>query len=165
MISAFKARQRGFTMIEMLFTAFILAIGILGLGALQVMALKTNANGRTFETAIAVGNRILDAAANESRVSWNNMLATTPATLPAAVYLNPAAGTTTEYYDFAGTLLGSGAAAPAGTIFTAVTTSTAGLAVSAAQGGRTTIVRVVVSFNDAPTHVRTVTLQRSLKSA
>jgi hypothetical protein len=62
-------------------------------------------------------------------------------------------------------LLGSGSSAAAGTLYTVDTLSTPGLAVSPAQGGRTTTVQVTVTFSDAPTHQRHVVLQRSVKSA
>lgn len=163
--TASKGRQGGFSMIELLIAAVILAVGILGLTSLQVMAVKTNTGTRALNTAVDIGNQILDNAATESRLSWNNLLAASPQTLPSAVYLNPTTGARTEFYDQSGLLLGNGTTAPTGTVFTVVTTSTAGIAMGSTDGGRTTTVQVVVRFNDTPTHQRTVTLSRSVKSA
>lgn len=160
-----RRRERGFSLAELLVTAFIMAVGLLGLTVLQTMAVRSGGWARSQDTAIVIAGRILDAAAAEGRLSWNNLAAGSAAALPATVYLQTGGGTVTEYYGQSGNLLGAGGAAAAGTIFTAVTTSTPGLAVAAALGGRTTLVQVTVTFKDAPTHTRTVVLQRSLKSA
>jgi Tfp pilus assembly protein PilV len=151
-------------MVELLLTAAILAIGILGLSALQAMSVRSAGSTRSVETAVGIANRILDAAATESRLSWNNLQAATTATLPTAVYLIPGA-TLTEYYGADGNLLGSGGTPAANTIFTAVTTGTAGLAGANALAGRTSLIQVTVTFQETPTRQRRVTLQRSLKSA
>lgn len=53
-------RQAGFSMIEMLMAAFILAIGILGLTALQTMSVKAATGSRGLNTAVLVAERVMD---------------------------------------------------------------------------------------------------------
>ena len=65
--------QAGFSMVEMLMAAFIMAVGILGLSALQVMALKSTRGSRSLSTAILVAEQILDRAELEGRLSWLNL--------------------------------------------------------------------------------------------
>ncbi|MEI6593017.1 MAG: prepilin-type N-terminal cleavage/methylation domain-containing protein [Holophagaceae bacterium] len=67
------ATQAGFSMVEMLMAAFIMAVGILGLSALQVMALKATRGSRSLSTAILVAEQILDRAELEGRLSWLNL--------------------------------------------------------------------------------------------
>jgi len=62
--------QAGFSMIEMLATAFIMAVGILGLTVLQTMALKATRGGRSLGTALLVAEQVLDQAEREGRLSW-----------------------------------------------------------------------------------------------
>ena len=68
-----SAAQAGFSMVEMLMAAFIMAVGILGLSALQVMALKSTRGSRSLSTAILVAEQILDRAELEGRLSWLNL--------------------------------------------------------------------------------------------
>jgi len=68
-----RPRQAGFSMIEMLMTAFILAIGILGLSLLQVMSLRAARGGRSLTTAVLVAEHVMDEAELEGRLSWLNV--------------------------------------------------------------------------------------------
>jgi prepilin-type N-terminal cleavage/methylation domain-containing protein len=68
-----RKAQTGFSMIEMLMTAFILAIGILGLSMLQVMSLKASRGSRSLTTAVQVGEKVMDQIEMEGRVSWLNI--------------------------------------------------------------------------------------------
>lgn len=68
-------------MVEFLVAAFILAIGLLGLIALQVGAVAQAANGRGRITATYVANQILQQAQMEGQYSY--FAKTTSATLPA----------------------------------------------------------------------------------
>lgn len=65
--------QVGFSMVEMLMTAFVMAIGILGLTMLQVLALKGSRGGRSLSTAVAVGEHVMDNVEMEGRLSWLNV--------------------------------------------------------------------------------------------
>ncbi len=67
-----RTRQSGFSMVEMLLTAFILAIGILGLSMLQVMSLRGSRGGRSLGTAVLVAEAVMDRAEMEGRLSWLN---------------------------------------------------------------------------------------------
>ena len=69
-----KARgsQAGFSMIEMLMTAFVLAVGLLGLCMLQTMALRGGRGSRSLTTAVHVATAVLDQVEMEGRLSWLN---------------------------------------------------------------------------------------------
>ena len=76
-----RRQQGGFSMVEFLVAAFILAIGLLGLIALQVGAVAQAANGRGRITATYVANQVLQQAQMEGQYSY--FAKTTAATLPA----------------------------------------------------------------------------------
>jgi prepilin-type N-terminal cleavage/methylation domain-containing protein len=83
--------QQGFSMVEMLMTAFILAVGIMGLTMLQVMALKGARGGRSLGTAVQVGEMVMDQIEMEGRLSWLNLTATplgAPTALATLQYIN-----------------------------------------------------------------------------
>jgi Tfp pilus assembly protein PilV len=60
-------------MVEMLMTAFIMAVGILGLTMLLVMSLKGSRGGRSLSTAVLVAEHVMDRAEMEGRLSWLNV--------------------------------------------------------------------------------------------
>lgn len=68
-----RKAQSGFSMIEMLMAAFILAIGILGLTMLQVMSLRAASGSRNLSTAVQVAERIMDQIEMEGRLTWLNV--------------------------------------------------------------------------------------------
>jgi Tfp pilus assembly protein PilV len=76
-----RRRQGGFSMVEFLVAAFILAIGLLGLIALQVGAVVQAANGRGRITATYVANQVLQQAQMEGQYTY--FAKATGATLPA----------------------------------------------------------------------------------
>ena len=57
----------------MLMTAFILAVGILGLTMLQVMSMQSSKGGRNLTTAVQVADRVMDQVEMEGRLSWLNI--------------------------------------------------------------------------------------------
>jgi len=65
--------QRGFSLVEMLMTAFILAVGVMGLTLLQVMSLKGARGGKSLATAIQVGEAVMDRIEMEGRLTWLNI--------------------------------------------------------------------------------------------
>ena len=67
--------QAGFSMIEMLMTAFILAIGLLGLCMLQTMSLRGSRGSRSLTTAVHVATAVLDQVDMQGRISWLNVIA------------------------------------------------------------------------------------------
>jgi len=86
-----RKAQRGFSIVEMLMTAFILAIGIMGLMLLQVMALKGARGGKSLTTAVQVGETVMDQIEMEGRLSWLNLTATqliAPGALPNLRFVN-----------------------------------------------------------------------------
>ncbi len=65
------SRQSGFTLVELLMTALIFGIGLLGLAALQVSTLRSNSGGRNRVTATALAEGCLSAAQAEGSLSWS----------------------------------------------------------------------------------------------
>jgi hypothetical protein len=93
-------------MVEMLMTAFILAVGIMGLTLLQVMSLRGARGGRSLSTAVQVGEMVMDQIEMEGRLSWLNITASkfaAPAALTTLRYVNqvPAALPTATSAPFA----------------------------------------------------------------
>ena len=99
-----RARQRprtggqaGFSMIEMLMTAFILAVGLLGLCMLQTLSLRASRGSRSLNTAVQVASGVMDRVEMEGRLSWLNItdnpaVAPTIANLPNLLYIPLALG-------------------------------------------------------------------------
>jgi hypothetical protein len=59
-----------FTMVEFLLAAFILAVGLLGLGALQVATVAGGGGSRTRMAAAALGNNVLERVLAEARLVY-----------------------------------------------------------------------------------------------
>jgi prepilin-type N-terminal cleavage/methylation domain-containing protein len=68
-----KWRQSGFSLIEMLVAATILAVGILGLAMLQAMALRASRGSSNMVMAARLADHIMDSAELEGRLSWLNI--------------------------------------------------------------------------------------------
>jgi prepilin-type N-terminal cleavage/methylation domain-containing protein len=65
------SRQQGFSLIELLVTALIFGIGMLGLAALQVSTVRSNSGGRNRFTATALAEGCLSAIQAEGSTSWS----------------------------------------------------------------------------------------------
>lgn len=157
-------REAGFTMVELLIAAAILAVGILGLTMLQTFALSSGGGSANQMVAIQVAEQVLDQVENVGRNSvfctHNNF--TVPAPAP-----NYWGGPITQTFTNAGT-----AGAPA--FYTAVITpiTAAGAAnpgvVNPIQGiGGVAQVKVVVSWSEqlkatGALSTRSVTLYRRI---
>lgn len=164
--------QVGFSMVEMLMTAFIMAIGILGLTALQVMSLKASRGSRSLTTAVLVGEDVMDRAEMEGRLSWlnitdTNRAAPTLADIPTLKYVTIAAGTPlVETFNSKGGIPNPASTDPAEQVpFFTVTTSRQPFV--AAATGRVSDITVQVQFSDAVDQtnaplVRTITLTRRI---
>jgi len=166
--------QAGFSMIEMLMTAFILAIGLLGLCMLQTMSLRTTRGSKTLATAVNVSEGVMDKVELEGRLSWLNLTytnATAPTLgdLPNLRYITLAANTPrVESYNIQGQLADPDSTDPLvrTPVFTVATTKLADVGVADGTGQMSNF-RVVVTFtdnvdvNNAPVQ-RVVTLTRSI---
>ncbi len=93
-------KQLGFSMVEMLMAAFILAIGILGLTALQTMSVRASTSSRGLTTGVLVAERILDEIEANARNTLLYRRSSPAVTLPSNLQniLTPLART----YNFAG---------------------------------------------------------------
>jgi len=92
-----RTGEAGFSMIEMLMTAFVMAIGLLGLAMLQTMSLRASRGSRSLSTAVRVASGVLDSVGVEGRLSWlnatdSNAAAPSLADLPLLRYVTLAAG-------------------------------------------------------------------------
>ncbi len=98
-LPSFRRAQAGFSMVEMLMAAFILAIGILGLSMLQTMSLKASRGSQSLNSAVQVADRVMDQIELEGRLSWLNITSTNylaPGILPTLTYV----GKGTQYLAF-----------------------------------------------------------------
>jgi prepilin-type N-terminal cleavage/methylation domain-containing protein len=165
--------QAGFSMIEMLMTAFIMAIGILGLSMLQVMSLKASRGGRSLSTAVLVSEHVMDQVEMEARLSWLNATSkynvTSLADLPTLQYVSLAdGGSRVEFFNSkGGPTIGNPDPADNLTYFTVTTTKAVFVANAAGTNGALSDIKVQVQFTDqldqasAPVQ-RTVTLNRRI---
>lgn len=165
-----RSKQSGFSMVEMLMTAFILAVGILGLTMLQTMSLKASRGSRSMTTAVLVAEQVMDQVEMEGRLSWlnskdDNRAVDMAVDLPNLKYVIIPAGTPlVETFNSRGGAVNPADPDPAvQTPFFTVTTSRA--PAPAAASARLSDVSVQVQFvdevdqNSAPIQ-RTVSLTR-----
>ncbi|GLH74001.1 hypothetical protein GETHLI_25030 [Geothrix limicola] len=135
-------------MVEMLITAFIMAVGILGLTMLQVMSMKASRGSRSLTTAVLVGEHLMDRVEMEGRLSWLNISNTDSKTasnadLPSLTYVTLADGTSlNNYFDLNGDAV---AATDAAKFYTVTTTRTA---LAPAAFGSLSDFTVEVNFTD-----------------
>ena len=149
--------EAGFTMVEFLMAAFIMAIGLLGLTALQILSLRSTTTSRGMSTSVLVADGIMERINTEARQSYLGMVfssAPTGATryvakAPVAPGVKPTdpvpAGAIVDYFDFAGTPLTSAAGAYY-TVSTWVDSTVAGTG----STGNTDTFMVRVEFNESP---------------
>ena len=164
--------QAGFSMVEMLMAALILSIGILGVSLMQVMALKAARGSQSLITAAAVGERVLDQVEMEGRLTWLNTTNSDNLThtLPTGLQYLAANETYpyTQTFNIKGLTPVSTSTDPrdVNPFFTVKTS--VGAATTAAGGvGATSLVTVVVTFQDAVKGtntpiVRSLTLNRTV---
>ena len=65
-----NSRQAGFSLIELMVTALIFGIGLLGLAALQVSTIRANSGGRNRFTANALAEGCMSAIQSEGSLTW-----------------------------------------------------------------------------------------------
>jgi prepilin-type N-terminal cleavage/methylation domain-containing protein len=167
--------QAGFSMIEMLMTAFVLAIGLLGLCMLQAMSLRVSRGSRSLETAVQVAEGVMDQVEMEGRLTWlnttdsNSSTSNTNANLPNLIYLSLAQnGTLTQTFNLWGDAPLSSSTDPAAKnpFFTAVTKHVADVGTNGGTG-QVSDYSVTVTFSDTVAGsgaavVRTVNLTRRI---
>jgi len=166
---ATRLGERGFSMIEMLMTAFILAVGLLGLAMLQTMSLRAGRGGQSLTTAVHVAEAVLDQVELEGRMSWLNRTQLNPLTavnaLPSPFYLSLAkGGTMLQHFNLHGNPPDTTSASPAVSqpFFKVVTTRVDD--VGTANGvGQLSDYSVLVTFSDnANTVPRQVVVTRRI---
>jgi Tfp pilus assembly protein PilV len=160
-----RTREAGFSMVEMLVAAFIMAIGILGLTMLQTYAIRAQTESRSTEQAVMIGMRVLDQAEMLGR---NSIYCSRIQVSPPA--LNPnyfGAASFNQYYDASGApVAGSG-------FYTVVVTPSAagsGLVAPVTGIGGLAMVTVTVSWKEPIAGVnqttdRRITLNRRINYA
>ena len=162
-----RGAQAGFSMIEMLITAFILAVGILGLTMLQTLSLRASRGSRSLASAILVAEQVMDRVEMEGRLSWLNLTDTNRSApsiatdLPNLRYIViPAGGQLVETFNIKGGATDSASADPAVStpFFTVTTTRVPAAAV--ATGGMSDV-SVQVQFVDMVDRTNTP-IQRTL---
>ncbi len=161
--------QGGFSMVEMLMAAFIMAIGLLGLALLQTMSLRATAGSKWATSAILVAERVLDQAEALGR---NSLLCSrTGSTVPnlGATTYNYFGTPSTQYYRNDGT---TDAAVTAANGFFTVTFTPAptDVVVPVAGVGGIKMITVIVQWNEGVTAssavvTRNVTLSRRISYA
>jgi hypothetical protein len=161
--------ESGFSMVEMLMTALILAVGILGLTMLQAMSLQSSRGGRSLTAAVQIADRIMDQIEMEGRLSWLNITSSTFTAQPltSLQYIGNGAIPIADY-DIDSNLIGTGQPLGSGMpqlFFTAQATQ--GASVGGGATGQMHDFTVQVNFLDgtdaskAPI-TRTVTLTRRI---
>lgn len=166
-----KPRRRaesGFSLVELLVAAFIMAVGLLGLAALETVALKSNTRSRGYNTSVLVASQVLDAAEAQARQTLQTQ--TYGGTVTTTTYPNNyfGAAPVVEQFTYRGTHLDANSANPVDktAYFTATTTSANAGSYTGAVG-TLAVVTTVVTFQEAlsnsgPLVTRTVTLTRNI---
>ncbi len=162
--------QRGFSLVEMLMTAFILAVGVMGLTLLQVMSLKGARGGKSLATGIQVGEAVMDQIEMEGRLSWLNITNgqyTVAGALNSLKFVDQPALTVPLTFNIKGTVPDPASTDPAiSNPFFTVRVAQADVSPLTAPTGKITDFTVTVTFSDTvnpSTHLpinRTVTLTR-----
>ena len=143
--------QAGFSMIEMLMAAFIMAVGLLGLAMLLVMSVHSGAGGRLRTMGIAVGQSVLELVDTEGR---QQRLFRTLDPADAAPALSAYYSTTTPVtrtYNIYGTAVNAASADPLerAAIYTATSTCSKDATGATATSGSVYTFRVVVTYTDS----------------
>lgn len=157
------SRQAGFSIVELLMTAFILAVGILGLSMLQVMSIRASRGSRSLSTGTQLADRLMDQVEMEGRLTMLDITdsqLTTKTVFPSSSgprYVNQA-NPVTETFDINGNVVAG--TAPEKYFTTTTTRQNAGLGaalvVDAGRNKQMHDFTVTVDFNDTVDATHTV---------
>lgn len=142
-----RGSQAGFSMIELLMAAYVLAIGMLGLAMLQAMAMSAARGGKNLTMAVKLAQGVMDKVEQEGRQSWLNITDSTyasPTSLSTLKYVGQ--GTVYMGFDASGAALSTApvSAKPAA-YFVATVTETS---VSSVSTGSISDYTVLVEYSD-----------------
>jgi prepilin-type N-terminal cleavage/methylation domain-containing protein len=84
MVTRRRGAQRGFTLIELLVSMALSTIGLLGLMALQMIAVRGNMMSRNFGDAIGIAQQRLEQAAHTPYASLSTLAETNTTAYPTA---------------------------------------------------------------------------------
>ncbi|MEX0941071.1 MAG: type IV pilus modification protein PilV [Pseudomonadales bacterium] len=94
-----NAKQvQGFSLVELLFSVLIMAIGILGVAALQVVSLQQNRNALYRAEAVQLANDLMDRIRVNTQINYTALLAADPQVTTDCT-LNPCSRTEMAAYD------------------------------------------------------------------
>ncbi|MBP1628586.1 MAG: hypothetical protein H6Q00_3061 [Holophagaceae bacterium] len=112
--SLVRKGEAGFSLVEMLMAAFIMAIGLLGLTMLQVMSIRGAQGGKSLSIAVGLAEQVMDKVEVEGRATYLNTNFTdysSPTDLNGLNYINK--DSQTDYYridpDTGGTVVATAA--------------------------------------------------------
>jgi type IV pilus assembly protein PilV len=157
-----RKKDVGFSMVELLMAAFILAIGLLGLTMLQAMSVRTAAGSHNLEMATQLAEQVMDQVELEGRQTYLNKNITdlvSPGTLGTLAYIDQAV---VDQYFSVDPATGRPVLSGTGSMFHVQMTQTVG------AGTGLSDVQVQVQFSDAINAVtntpivRTVTIVRRI---
>lgn len=136
------SKESGFSIVELLAAAFILAVGIMGLTMLQLMAIRANTSSTNMTRAVAVAERTLETVSMEGR---RTMLWSSEGKAPvdgSTVFLNQ--GTVTQYVTAGGlTFTSESAAKGSGDVYFTVTLTPGDVFLSEVKDAAGTVIQTV----------------------
>lgn len=103
--------QAGFSMVEFLMVALIMAVGLLGVASMQLISIKASSGSSNLTTAAQIADRIMDQVEEEARLTWLSKTASSVVTTTAPPNLFYLANTTLPFtldaqlFDLSGTPL------------------------------------------------------------
>lgn len=152
-----RRRQAGFSMVEMLMVALVMAIGLLGVASMQLIAIKASSGSANLNTAAMLADQVMDSVESEARNCWLNQTSgtvTVAGTEPPNLYYlsKPPTINVTQTFDVAGQPVDASSPKK---IFTATVTSAAVTTTGAATGNLMDV-KVVVAFTDVVNNSQTI---------
>jgi len=169
-----RRQQSGFSIVELLMAAFILAIGILGLTMLQTMSVRSTTGAKGLTTAVLVAEQVMDEIEADGRNSLLYARSTPPVTPSAdlkdffTMASAPITGTPSRTYNFAGRISASDVldSNPYFSVFIQPNVAAGGGVVAPVPGlGGIAEMTVVVRWSEVSNVFRQVTISRRVAYA